>query len=129
MRKNRAPGFGKTAAVLALAGVLLTWLTYRGARGITLAADALFCEATVFLVWGVFHRLGNVRMFASLTWGFHCVHRLLRREERRSEEMKEDYLAYRASRPRHDDVAASLALAAVLGGLSLLLSCLAARHG
>lgn len=129
MRKNRAPGFGKTAAVLALVGLLLTWLTYRGARGITLAADALFCEATVFLVWGVIHRLGNARMFASLTWGFHCVHRLLRREERRSQEMKEDYLAYRASRSHYDDVAASLALAAALGGLSLLLSLIAVRHG
>lgn len=117
----------KSAVLLAVGlGLALAARRNYPSSGWHLAADILFAQATVFLVWGLIHLLGNMHMFTSFTWGFKSFHKLIQGKQDNAKKMKDDYLAYRSSRNHHRDVPYALIGSAVLLALSILCSLMVA---
>ena len=102
-------------AALAL-GVLLFVLSGTR-RGFTLS-DLLFSLASGALITGLFRLLGNMKMFASLTWGTRLLKRVFLNTFRRGQEEADDYAAYRESRGGHTDALPLLIASAILAALS-----------
>lgn len=80
----------------------------------TIAADILFIQATLILVWGLIRLLGNMRAFTSVSYSFRRFHELLRGKQMKSSAMKDDYLTYRQNRPYHSDALPLLIIGAAL---------------
>ena len=87
-----------------------------------LLADVLFSQASVVVIYGLWLQLGNMHMFTSFTYSFKSLHRLVRGSQMRGTEMKEDFLAYRKSRPHHDEAGVILIFGAVLLVISIVMS-------
>ncbi len=118
----------KTVLVLAAIGVAASFFMKdrNGTSGLMFATDLLFTVAMAFFCWGLCCLVGNMGVFNGLTYGTKCLIRLIRGKRESSEQMKDGYLAYIASRPRHADAPRMLCLGAVFVVLSVLLSFAAA---
>lgn len=127
MSKKKLRGYIIEFVLLLAAGLALAMGVYRNdpSTGWVLASNVFFCTSCVFIFWGMIHLLGNMHMFTSFTWGFKSFHKLLQNKQDRAEKSKEDYLAYRSSRPHHNDVPFVLIAGAIQLGLSLACSLLA----
>lgn len=114
----------KTAATLTVVALVCVWIRGQGVvvTGAMLVSDVCFALGMAFLIWGMIGLLGNVHMFTSFTYGMKSMKRLFRGERMKALEAKEDYLTYRSSRRRHDDVPFLLGV----GAVCLLLSVAAA---
>jgi len=126
LRKRKIPVFSIVIPMIiggaAAAGVHAT--NGSAINSAHLPSDILFGMASAVLFWAMVCSLGNLHMFTSFTYGFKQLHALLRGNQKNSAEMKEDYLAYRESRPVHDNTGLVFAAGAVLLALSLALSCI-----
>ena len=129
MQRLQWRGFWKTALVLliigAVPGVYLG--IQRSSPWLTFAADLVFAQASVFLVWGIIHQLGNMRAFASFTWGLKSLRRLIANKPMKSSHAKDEYLKYRNERPVHNDVSMLMICCGVLMALAIVLSVLAVQ--
>ena len=114
MRGRRSPI--PYLAALAL-GILLFLVS--GARQGHILSNLLFSLASGALIVGLFRLLGNMKMFASLTWGTRMLRRVFLNRFRSGREETEDYAAYRKSRGGHTDAVPLLIASAVLTALSL----------
>ncbi len=127
MQRHPWRGFWKTAVVLliigAVPGVYLG--IQRSSAPLTFAADLVFAQASVFLVWGIIHQLGNMRAFTSFTWGLKSLRRLIANRPIKSSHAKDEYLKYRNERPTHNDVGLLMICCGVLMVLAIILSMLA----
>lgn len=127
LQPTQRKGLLITVAVLLLAGAGLA-VTARMGRAVTwqvMAADILFSQASLILIWGMVRLLGNMRMFTSTAYSFRRFHDLLRGKLMKSSQMKDDYLRYRESRPYHPDARYLLAIGAVLMAVSVAVSFMA----
>lgn len=127
MPRNAPRGvFLRTAAVLAVIGLVPALLIRSRIRTapLTFAADLLFTESSVFFLWGLIRLLGNLRAFTSFTWSVKTLRTLLKNGSTKHTSAQ-DYLAYRESRPVHDDVKALLLTAGALLAVSVVLTILA----
>lgn len=68
-----------------------------------LPSDVLFAQASVTLLWAFIRLIGNFHVFTFASYGFKQIHAVMTGKPKRGSEMKEDYLAYRNSRPVHTD--------------------------
>jgi len=108
--------------ILSLIGLVLTYFTRRTpSRPFIVVMDALFNVGMVFFIYGLMHAISNMDMFASLRYGFQAIKRVFQGNPQKASEMKEDYLEYRSSRARHDDVPFLLIIAFVLMAASVAL--------
>ncbi len=121
--------FWKTALVLLVIGAIPG--VYLGIRRssppLTFAADLVFAQASVFLIWGLIRLLGNMRAFTSFTWGLKSLRRLIANRSMKSSHAKDEYLKYRNERPVHDDVPMLMICGGILMVLSLVLTVLVIR--
>ena len=129
MQRLQWRGFWKTALVLLIIGAVPG--VYLGIRRsspwLTFAADLVFAQASVFLVWGIIHQLGNMRAFTSFTWGLKSLRRLIANKPMKSSHAKDEYLKYRNERPVHNDVSMLMICCGVLMALAIVLSVLAVQ--
>ncbi len=107
-------------AALAL-GVILFLAS--GAQQGNVVSDGLFALASGALIVGLVRTLGNLKMFASLSWGTRLLRRVFVNRARSGREESEDYAAYRRKSGGHADAPALLIASAVL----MILSFAAAR--
>ena len=114
-------GFWKKALVLTVIGVLLSYFTQPPRQGLSLIVfvDFLFAVGMVFFIYGLMHMVGNMDMFTSLGYGFKAIKRVFRGNPQKASEMKEEYLEYRASRKKHDDVLPLLLIGILLIAASM----------
>ena len=121
--------FWKTALVLLVIGAVPG--VYLGIRRsspvLTFAADLVFAQASVFLIWGLIRLLGNMRAFTSFTWGLKSLRRLIANRPMKSSHAKDEYLKYRNERPVHSDVSMLMICGGILMVLALVLTVLAIR--
>lgn len=122
MTQRERKRFLITAAVLLALGAAVPLCAARRAQGLALASDVLFAQASLFLVWGLIRHLVNMRMFTSAAWGVKSLRRLWQGRAESAQEMKDGYLHYRNTRPRHADAKPLLCVAAALMLLSALLA-------
>ena len=117
----KGTGFKKSFLIIFLLGLAAG--IYRGIASqsplFLFLSDLFFTEFLFFFVVGTVHLLGNVHAFSSASYGFRFVHRLFRNQPvPGAGEAKDDFLAYRQSRPKHPQAGYELAAA----GIFLLLS-------
>ena len=125
-RKDRTT-LSVSLAVLSAIGLVAGLYVHRsdGARWIVVLADVLFTMGSVILMWGLVRQLGNLHMFTSTTYGFHRFHDLFRGKQMKGNEMKEDYLSYRESRPNHPEAKPLILIGAVVLAVSVVVSVIA----
>ena len=121
--------FGKTVLILLLAGALpgIVVSVKRPASTLTVLADVTFSQASLFLLWGLMHLLGNLHVFTSFTYGMRKLRELIANRQRPSAHAKDDYLHYRNARPHHNDVKQLMTCAGILVVVSLVFTLLAIR--
>lgn len=98
-------------------GILLFLVS--GTRQEHFLPDLLFSLASGALIIGLIRLLGNMKMFASLSWGTRLLKRVFLNKFRSGREESDDYVAYRNSRGGHTDAIPLLIASAVLTALSL----------
>lgn len=104
--------------LLALVLGLILFLV-SGAQHGQIVTDLLFSFASGALIIGLIRLLGNMKMFASLSWGTRFLKRVFLNQARSGREETEAYAAYRSSRGGHADAYILLIASAVLAALSL----------
>ena len=119
--------FGKTALILLLAGALpgIVVSVKRPASTLTVLADVTFSQASLFLLWGLMHLLGNLHALTSFTYGVRKLRELIANRQRPSAHAKD--LHYRDARPHHNDVKQLMTCSAILVVVSLVFTLLAIR--
>lgn len=111
----------KAVAIIAL-GLLVSFLmgnNYGTAGGIFIS-DALFTIGMAFFFWGLIHLIGNMGMFTSLKYGAKCLLRVITNRKPASGEMRDGYIEYAKSRPRHEDVPVMMLFTAGFISLSVI---------
>lgn len=99
----------KKYLILIIAGIAATFVFRtnfnRKLFDLVFFADLFFNISMAFLAWGLFRLVGSMDMFASLIYGTKCLFKLMRGKQDSGESMKEGYLEYLRTRPRHSDPA------------------------
>lgn len=83
-------------------------------------SDLLFSLGSGALIVGVIVLLGNLKMFASLSWGTRMLKRIFLNRMRSGREETEDYLAFRSRPASRADAVPLLIASAVFILLSLI---------
>lgn len=91
-----------------------------GPRQGQVLTDLLFSLASGCLIVGFVRLLGNMKMFASLSWGTRLLKRVFLNRAGNGRQESEDYVAFRNRPVHHTDVLPLLIASAVLAALSLL---------
>ncbi len=83
-------------------------------------SDLLFALGSGALIVGIIALLGNLKMFASLSWGTRMLKRIFLNRMRGGREETEDYLAFRSRPASRADAVPLLIASAVFILLSLI---------
>ena len=118
----RAPRVRVSYFAAAALGVALHLLS--GAEREHALSDFLFSLASGALIVGLVRLAGNMKAFASLSWGTRFLKRVFLNRFRTGREETEDYASYRRGVGGHTDACPLLIASAALAALSFVVSAL-----
>ena len=113
-------------AFVCVLGIVVSYVIGRGREQTAFVwiINAIFSAGMALLLVGIAHQLTNMHMFTSLSYGVKLLKMIFRNEHKSADDLKDDYIEYRASRKHHDDVSLYMLCAAILIAISALLSLL-----
>ena len=113
-------------AFVCVLGIVVSYVICRGREQTAFVwiINAIFSAGMALLLVGIAHKLTNMHMFTSLSYGVKLLKMIFRNEHKSADDLKDDYIEYRDSRKHHDDVSLYMLCAAILIAISALLSLL-----